>query len=106
MKITVLVSMAIALTVMAGQGAMADPEARNHGVNKPAESQKDRAQQGVKSAELTSTEVGGTASELSDIEKLQRKYLADGVFTSAERKELEKQIKDRQDLRQRLDQQR
>jgi len=87
MKGTVLVSMAIAMTVLAGQRAMADPEARNHGVNKPAETQKD------------------TASELSDIEKLQRKYLADGVFTSAERKDLEKQIKDRQDLRQQLDQQ-
>jgi len=104
MRITVLVSIAIAMKVLAGQAAMADPETRNHGVNRPAE--KDRAQQGVKSVELTSTEVGGTASELSDVEKLQRKYLADGVFTSAERKDLEKQIKDRQDLRQQLDQQR
>jgi hypothetical protein len=81
MRISVLVSIAIALTVVAGQAAMADPEARNHG-NKPSD------------------------NPLSDVAKLRRKYLADGVFTGAERKDLEKQIKDRQDLRQQLDQRR
>jgi hypothetical protein len=52
MRISVLVSIAIALTVVAGQAAIADPEARNHG-NKPSD------------------------NPLSDVAKLQRKYLAD-----------------------------
>jgi hypothetical protein len=48
MRITVLVSIAIALTV-AGQAAMADPQARSHG-NKPSE------------------------NPLSDVARLQREY--------------------------------
>jgi hypothetical protein len=49
MRITALVSIVIAMSILALQPATADPEKRNHGVNKRQENQKDRVQQGVKS---------------------------------------------------------
>jgi len=88
MRITAGISIAIALSVLAGQAATANPEARNHGINKRQENQKDRVQQGVKSGELTGKEVRVIARDHDDVKKLERKYSADSVVTGAEHKEI------------------
>lgn len=92
MRITAWISIAMALSVLAGQAATADPEARNHAINKRQENQKDRVQQGVKSGELTGKEVRGIARDRNDVKKLEREYRADGVVTDAERKELDRRM--------------
>lgn len=92
MKITACVSIAVAMGILAGQTAAADPIARNHGINKRQENQNDRVRQGVKSGELTVEEARAIAGERSDIKKIEREYRADGVLTDAERKDLDQRL--------------
>lgn len=121
MRITVLISGAIALCVLAGQAASADPHARNHGINQRQENQQERVRQGVKSAavtgttrdplvnarqqnqkdrivqgaasgELTRTEAKKLVQERRDIKQLEQTYKSDGTLTTPERKDLHQQL--------------
>jgi hypothetical protein len=122
MKVTAWMSIALALGILASQAATADPEARNHGVGKSQESQKDRVQQrvkpvdqtekkirdpgvnarqeqqkdrivqGVASGELTRQEATELAQERRDIKQLEQTYKADGALTTKERKDLHQQL--------------
>jgi hypothetical protein len=84
MRITAWISIAIALSVLAGQAATADPEARNHGINKRQESQKNRVQQRKEAIELT--------QRRRDIEQLEKSYKSDGVLRTKERTDLHRQL--------------
>jgi hypothetical protein len=122
MKVTAWISIALALGILASQAATADPEARNHGVEKRQETQKDRAQQrvkavdqtekkildpgvnarqehqkdrierGVASGELTRKEVAELTQERRDIKQLEQTYKSDGALTAKERKDLHQQL--------------
>ena len=94
MKATAFVSIAIAMSVLAGPAATADPIARNHPINKSQQDPKDAAPQGAKSGEQSEDEVRAIAGTQGDIEKLEREYKADGILTSAERTDLEKRTAD------------
>lgn len=53
MKITTFVCLAVGAGALAGEPALADPVARNHGVNKRQQTQQERVRKGVQSGELT-----------------------------------------------------
>ncbi len=92
MNAKVLISIAMVAGVLTGQAVTADPIARNHPSNAPRQVQKDDVQQGAKAEESSAKDTGDAASESSDISRLEREYLADGVLTTAERKELDKRV--------------
>jgi hypothetical protein len=91
MRITPWIALALALSLLAGQPAMADPPTLPR-VDKRQQNQKDRVKQGVKSGELTKKEAGNIARERRDIKKLEREYGADGVVTNTERKDMERRM--------------
>lgn len=122
MKVTAWMSIALALGILSGQAATADPEARNHGVEKRQEHQKDRVQQrvkvvepttkkvrdpgvnarqehqkdrivqGVASGELTRKEATELVQERRDIKQLEQTYKSDGTLTTKERNDLRQQL--------------
>jgi hypothetical protein len=92
MRVPAWISIAIALSVLVGQAATADPEARNHGINQRQENQKDRVQQGVKSAELTRKETQEVLKTQHDVAKLEKVYKADGTLSIQERRDLQREL--------------
>lgn len=73
MRITALASIAIAMSVLAVQPATADPERRNHPINKSQENQKDRVQPCVKSdASGTRDPVVKARKQIDEISKEKR----------------------------------
>jgi hypothetical protein len=85
MKASMVISIAMVTGVLAGQAVTADPIARNHPRSRPQQPQND-AQQGAIPEESSIA----PASASSDISRLEREYLADGVLTTTERNELDK----------------
>lgn len=67
MRISAWISMAIAMSVLAGQAATADP--RNPNVNKRQELQRERLQRGVWPGELTKKAARDLAGKRSDIQQ-------------------------------------
>jgi hypothetical protein len=67
MRISAWISMAIAMSVLAGPAATADP--RNPNVNKRQELQRERLQRGVWPGKLTQREARELARERSDIKQ-------------------------------------
>lgn len=67
MKVTAWMSIALALGLLSSQAATADPIARNHGVAKRQENQRDRVQ-------------------------LEKTYKSDGALTTKERADLQQQL--------------
>ena len=92
MNAKVLISIAMVAGVLTGQAVTADPIARNHPGNKRQQPQNDGAPQGAKPEESSAKDTVDAASKSSDISRLEREYLADGVLTTAERNELDKRI--------------
>jgi hypothetical protein len=92
MNTKVLISIATVAGVLTGQVVTADPIARNHPSNAARQDQKDDVQQGAKAEESSAKDTVDAASESSDISRLEREYLADGVLTTAERNELDKRV--------------
>ena len=92
MNAKALISIAMVAGMLAGPAATADPIARNHPNNTPRQDQKDAVQQGAKTEESSAKDTADTASESSDISRLEREYLADGVLTTAEQNELDKRV--------------
>jgi hypothetical protein len=74
MKVTAWISIAIAMSTFAGPATMADPETRNHGINKRQENQQDRLRQGVKSSESTGQKVRGISRARSDVKAGEEKH--------------------------------
>ena len=64
MRTTAWISLAIAMSIVAGQAALADP--RNPNVNTRQELQRERLQRGVWSGYLTKREACALADERSD----------------------------------------
>jgi hypothetical protein len=92
MNTNVLISIALVAGVLTGQAVMADPIARNHPSNKAQQPQNDAAQQSARPDESSAEDSVDAASASSDISRLEREYLADGVLTTAERNELDKRV--------------
>jgi hypothetical protein len=90
MKTTAFVSMAIAMGVLAGQPASADPIARNHPGSKSQQSPKPAAQGG----EQSDDKARRTSSTQSDAAKPARDSEADGVPTGDEDGDLGKRTAD------------
>ena len=92
MNTKVLISIATVAGVLTGHVVTADPIARNHPSNAARQDQKDDVQQGARPEQSSAKHTVDAASESSDISRLEREYLADGVLTTAERNELDKRV--------------
>jgi len=65
---------------------------RDPAVNARQENQEDRIEQGVASGELTRKEARGLREEQRDVKQLEKAYKSDGKLTTAERKDLHKEL--------------
>lgn len=94
MKITRLLCLTIAATVLTGHWAAADNPKRNNHVNKRQQTQAERIQKGVRSGELTRREARGIADQRRDIKDVEREYRSDGTLTKSERADLNRRLDD------------
>lgn len=88
----VITAIGIAIIGFGVVGQVTAAGTRDPGVNARQHHQKQRVRQGVRSGQLTRREARGLRAEHRNIKQLERSYKSDGTLSSAERRDLHRQL--------------